>query len=95
MKKQIENISIHQSSKVIAIIYFVITAVFAIPWGIYMLFATGMGESLVIFLLPFLYMLFGYCFFAIFAFIYNFVAKTFGGVEFTFTGDESVESFED
>lgn len=91
MKKQISNISVHQSSKVIAIIYFVFTAVFAIPWGLYMLFTTGMAESLFIFLVPFLYMLLGYIFFAIFAFVYNLVASSFGGVEFSFSGDEDEE----
>lgn len=92
MKKQVTNISVHQSSKVIAIIYFVFVAVFAIPWGLYMLFATGMGESLFIFLLPFLYMLLGYIGFAIFAFVYNLVASTFGGVEFSCSGDKGEES---
>ena len=88
MKKQISSFSIHQTSKVIAIIYFVFIAIFAIPWGIYLLFAGVGSDSLFIFLLPFLYMLLGYIGMAVFAFVYNLVAGTFGGIEFTISGDE-------
>ena len=83
MKKQITNISIHQSGKVIAIMYFVFAAVFCIPSGLYIFFSTGAAESLLLILAPFLYALFGYITFAIFAFVYNLVASSFGGIEFS------------
>jgi hypothetical protein len=89
MKKQISHISVHQTCKVIALVYFVLVAIFAIPWGIFAFIATGSAETLIIFLAPFLYMILGYIFMALFLFIYNLVAASFGGIEFTLSGEES------
>jgi hypothetical protein len=83
MKRQLTHFSIHQSSKVIATIYFVFIAIFAIPWGIYVAITVGLAESLFIFLAPLLYFIISYVAFAIFAFVYNLVAGSFGGIEYT------------
>lgn len=83
MKKQITKFSIHQTSKVFGILYFVFSALIAIPWGIYILATVGAGDALIMFLIPILYLIFGYIGFAIFSFIYNLVASAFGGIEFT------------
>ncbi len=58
-------------------------AAFLIPMGIYSLFVLGMRDALLMFILPFIYMLAIYVFFAIVAWIYNLIGATFGGVEFT------------
>jgi len=56
MKKQIANISIHQSSKVVALLFFVLTALFFIPLGVYVFVTLGAAEGLFLFILPFLYL---------------------------------------
>ncbi len=83
MKKQITRFSIHQTSKVFGILYFVFAAIIAIPVGIYVLATTGASDALFIFLAPIVYLILGYIGFAIFLFIYNLVASAFGGIEFT------------
>jgi hypothetical protein len=82
MKRQLLKFSIHQSSKTLAFIYFVIFALIAIPWGIFLAVKVGFAESLGFFLAPIIYGIFSYAFSAFFFFIYNLVAGTFGGIEF-------------
>jgi hypothetical protein len=94
MKKQITHFSVHQTSKVIALIYFVLVAIFAIPWGILAYIETGASETLVIFLAPFIYMILGYILMAIFLFVYNLIAPHFGGIEFTLSHEEVVKEEE-
>ncbi len=87
MLKQITRISPFQTAKVLACLYFVITIPFIILYAIISMFApTGQRLGIVfIVLAPFLYALFGFIFCMIGAWIYNFVAKMVGGVEYTST----------
>jgi hypothetical protein len=86
MRKQITNFSVHQTSKVLAILYFVFAAIFFIPLGLYTLFHEAQtGSAIFLFICPFLYLIATYILFAITQFVYNFIAKGFGGVEFTVT----------
>ena len=94
MKKQITNVSPVQTAKVFAALYFVITAPFAIIFGLIAavssIFATtpmpGTGFSIAAaVVIPFLYAIFGFIFAVFGAWVYNFVAKHIGGIEFTTT----------
>ncbi|NGX42972.1 MAG: hypothetical protein K940chlam7_01262 [Chlamydiae bacterium] len=92
MKKQVSKISIHQSSKVIAILYFILSAIVAIPLGIYILLFHEVAGALCVFLAPFIYLIFFYILFAIFSWLYNLVASSFGGLEFTVTDIDEKET---
>ena len=82
MKKQISKISVHQSSKVMALLYFVLTLIVALPMGLYMLMmGAGIEGALIVFTAPFIYMILGYLGMALVALIYNLVACKFGGIE--------------
>lgn len=83
MKRQVSRISIHQTSKVMSLIYFVISAIFCIPMAIFGVLSTGEMESLFMLLAPIFYLVFGYLMIAVFAWVYNLIAASFGGVEFT------------
>lgn len=86
MKKQISRFSIHQTSKVAALIYFVIVAIFAIPTGLYYAFyMSDMANAAVMFIAPFIGLIFNYILTAIMLAIYNGIAKAVGGIEFTLT----------
>lgn len=83
MKKQITHISLHQTAKILTILTFIVTAVFAIPFGIFLLFQEDRLAAVPVFFVPFLYALFSYIFWVVYGWLYNLVAKHFGGVEFT------------
>ena len=84
MKKQIVNVSIAQTAKVAAALYFVIS----LPLVAIMMLTTlvtgqgGIGMFFMI-LLPVFYVIFGFIFTAIAAWLYNLVAARIGGIEFT------------
>lgn len=87
MKKQITSISSFQTSKVVAVLYFIITIPFIILFAIASMFAPG-GRSFGIFfmiLAPFLYALIGFVFCFIGTWLYNQVVKFVGGIEYTTT----------
>lgn len=82
MRKQITNISPLQTAKVFAVLYFVI----ALPFLLLMLVMPGPKPpffSGFLFAMPFFYALFGFLFTLLGAWVYNFVAKHVGGIEFT------------
>ena len=88
MKKQIIRISPWQTSKVLAVIYFVLSLPMVLFMGIPMLFVSGPKPAFFsgfILALPFLYAIFGFLFTLIGAWIYNVVAKYLGGIEYTTT----------
>ena len=89
MKKQLAHISIHQTSKVIAYIYFLLSLIILIPIGAFTLFVVE-DRSLAIFwfILPFAYLVCGYLGSALFCFFYNKIARMVGGIEFTLTNAE-------
>lgn len=81
MKKQILRIAPHQSAKVIAVLYILLTLPFALIGIIGMVF--GSPESfLFLALSPIIYGVFGYIFCALFFWLYNIVANRIGGIEF-------------
>jgi len=82
MKKQVSGISIKQSAKFIAVLYFIVSAIICVPFGIYAMIQFGFSEGGFIVFAPLLYGLFSFIFFVIFAFIYNVVADLVGGLEF-------------
>jgi len=85
MKKQITRISLLQTAKVIALLYFVVSLVFTILAFLFSMVvpsATPFGSVFMLFA-PLLYALFGFIFAIVGAWIYNQVARFVGGVEFT------------
>jgi hypothetical protein len=84
MKKQIKKISIHQTSKVVAIIYLIISAIIYIPMGIIILAQAPHELSWIGFIFaPIFLCIFAYIINAIIFWIYNFIAKRTGGIEFS------------
>jgi hypothetical protein len=84
MKSQITHVSIHQTSKVFALLYFCFS-ILLLPIGIVMMaFSQGQGVGAGVFLIlaPVLYGVIGYLGSAVFGFIYNLLAPRVGGVEF-------------
>ncbi len=82
MKKQITQISVHQSSKVVGVFQFLLAALIFMPLAILAFLLTRKLEYLALVLIPFAYWLVVYGFAAIFAWTYNIAAKNFGGIEY-------------
>ncbi|UCH10177.1 MAG: hypothetical protein JSU61_13415 [Fidelibacterota bacterium] len=86
MKKQILKISVHQTSKVIAITYVGLAVVFAVVMFIVISLFGDRGEREHALLIAVLYLVFmpflAYLLVALFCAIYNAVAERFGGAEF-------------
>ncbi|MFC1543096.1 hypothetical protein ACFL4K_00990 [Candidatus Neomarinimicrobiota bacterium] len=84
MKKRITKISIHQTSKVLGVIYIFIGAIMAVIMFIVLL-AVGSKLSFAL-LMGFIYLVllpvFAYLMIALFTWCYNKVAARFGGIEF-------------
>lgn len=83
MKKQISSIAIHQTSKILAILYFVITAIFCIPLGFLALLGGNSQGAIFFFLIPIFYLIGSYIITAIGSWLYNKIADYFGGIEVT------------
>ena len=85
MQKQIIRISPFQTAKVVACLYFVITIPFLLCFGLISMFTPGGPRFGFIFIIlaPFIYAIIGFIFCIIGAWIYNFVAKLVGGIEYT------------
>jgi hypothetical protein len=85
MKKQIVQVSPLQSAKVMAILYLVTSIPIALLMAIpAMLGGTGMSLAMLI-LMPLLYMVCGFLFTLLGAWVYNQVASRVGGFEFMTT----------
>ena len=84
MKKQIATISILHNAKLAAIIYLVFSvpmvAIMAVPMMLSGMPGPGLGMLI---MMPILYVVFGFIFTAVGAWVYNLVAAKFGGFEFT------------
>ena len=84
MKQQITRFSLVQTSKVMAVLYFVL----GIVGVVFMLIATTISHAprpagfLLILLTPFLYAFFGFIFCFIGCWLYNQIARFVGGIEF-------------
>jgi amino acid transporter len=85
MKKQIAHFSLHQTAKILCLVPFVITAVFAIPMGIFTFFSGDKESAFQLFLMPFLIAAFSYVGYVLWGWLYNLLAKRFGGIEFELT----------
>lgn len=85
MKKQITSISPFQTAKVLALLYFALSLPFIVLMGLMFSFTPGPKPPMMGMLLamPFFYLIFGFIFTVIGAWIYNLVAKWVGGIEFT------------
>ena len=87
MKKQITSISILPSAKISAIIMFAMSLIFVIPFSIMFLALpsqnTPKAFGFIFPFLPFVYAFFGFLFTALACFVYNVIAKRFGGIELT------------
>lgn len=82
MKKRISHISVHQTSKVITLLYVVI-GLFFIPPGVLIILGGQTAIGIVYVLMPFIYAILGYPLVAVTCWIYNMIAKGVGGIEFT------------
>ena len=91
MKKQISRISLHQTAKILSIVLFVFIAIVAIPVGVFLLFSEDRSLAFPFFLAPFIYAAFNYLFWVIWGWMYNLLAKHFGGIEFELR-DERLEN---
>jgi len=81
-KKQIINISIHQTCKVLAILYIAIGLIF-IPIGVISILAGNTIIGIIYVLMPFIYGIITYPITAAICWVYNMIAKSIGGIEFT------------
>lgn len=99
IRKQISNVSGHQTSKVFGLLYVFITIPFVFIGIFGFLFGnptqTTNGQPvpqfpwLFFMFAPILYGAMGYIFTRLACFAYNFIAKRFGGIEFTVTENET------
>lgn len=83
MKKQIVSFEIFQTSKIMAIFYFLISIPLVLFTAVtFMLSPVKMPMGMLI-LMPFLYLIFGFIFTIIATWLYNIAASWVGGVEYT------------
>lgn len=91
MKTQLTRISIHQTSKVVAILYTIITFIIALVMAMVAIYQENYGTAVAIIIIaPIFYGIVGYLISAFIYLIYNWIAKRFGGIEFTLTQLEKV-----
>lgn len=84
MKRQISRFSVHQCSKIVGLIYFVLFLLVMIPLGIISwVGGNPMTDTITLFLLPFLYGIVTYIGTIVLLALYNWIAKYTGGLEFT------------
>lgn len=87
-RKRLSGISIHQTSKVLAILYVAIGLLF-IPLGVVFVLSGQMILGIVYVLMPFIYGIIGYPLIALMCWLYNMIAKSTGGIEFTIEDDDA------
>lgn len=83
---QIKSFGVIQTAKFAAVLYFIFTAIFIIPFGLISLIGregTPEGIMSVVFIIfaPVIYAILGFVFVAIGCLIYNAIAKRIGGIE--------------
>lgn len=85
MKKQITSISLVQTAKVAAVMYFVLGLIGVVFTLLMSLIAPATQTTGLLFALlaPFLWAFFGFIFVFVACWIYNQIAKRVGGIEFT------------
>lgn len=84
MKKQIINISPFQTAKVFAVLYFLMSLPFVALMAVTFSFSPAAKPALgMLIVFPFIYLIFGFLFTALGAWVYNIAAKWVGGIEYT------------
>ncbi|WP_041741054.1 DUF3566 domain-containing protein [Collimonas fungivorans] len=85
MKKQILSISPVQTAKVVALLYFAISFPIFVLMSLFFLIVPGTKAPMMVpmLVLPFIYLVVGFVFTVIGAWVYNLIAKWVGGIEFT------------
>lgn len=83
MKKQISSFSVFQTSKVFGLLYFVLSAIIAIPMGLFQLYHHNTEAAIGMFFAPFLYLLFAFIGMVLMTWLYNHIVKWVGGIEVT------------
>lgn len=82
MKRQVTQISVHQSSKVLGVFHFLLAALVCMPLAMLAFLLTRKLDYLALVLLPFAYWMLTYGVSAVLAWAYNIAAKNFGGIEY-------------
>lgn len=82
MKKQISKFCVHQTSKVLSLIYFFISFVIVVPVSGWIYYTTKDPMAFLLFIYPIIGTIVYYFFTAIMLWFYNRVASSFGGIEF-------------
>ncbi|ARN57218.1 hypothetical protein [Sedimentisphaera salicampi] len=85
MKKQISRVSVFQSSKVVALLYFFFGLPPALAGLFIVLFANQTEQKIAVIpflLMPIILSVMGFVFLSIMIAIYNFLASKVGGIEF-------------
>jgi hypothetical protein len=86
MRKQIVNIAPLQTAKVFAVLYFLMSLPFIAMMAVMFSFSNSPAPSLIMLIIfPFFYLIFGFIFTVIAAWIYNLAASWVGGIEYTST----------
>lgn len=90
MKKQIINIAPFQTAKIFAVIYFLMSLPLIAMMAIMFSFSPSPAKPAMgmLIILPVAYMVFGFIFTVIGAWIYNLAASWVGGIEYTSTAVE-------
>jgi hypothetical protein len=84
MKVQIEKFSVHQNAKVFAVLMALSSLVMVIPFMLIVSMGTPEGAFplFMLFVFPLMYLVLGYVMIAIGCWLYNWIAKRMGGLEF-------------
>lgn len=80
MNKQVKRFYIFQTSKVIAVMYLIASAIFLIPVGIYAMYNQDVSTGLLFWVLILIYGLLAFIGTAISCWLYNIVASKMGGI---------------
>lgn len=84
MKKQIANVSVIRSSFIVAIVGAIVSAIYWVPFALYEIFKLDHRElGLEILWIPLIHLVVAFIAAIITFFVYNVVAKAFGGIEIT------------
>jgi hypothetical protein len=84
MKVQIEKFSVHQNAKVFAVLMALSSLVMVIPFMLIVSMGAPEGAFplFMLFVFPLMYLVLGYVMIAIGCWLYNWIAKRMGGLEF-------------
>jgi hypothetical protein len=84
MKVQIEKFSVHQNAKVFAVLMALSSLVMVIPFMLIVSMSAPEGAFplFMLFVFPLKYLVFGYVMVAIGCWLYNWIAKRMGGLEY-------------